>query len=182
MQIFLRLLAKAAVLIGLISSSITFVFAENQTGAALPPIFVEADRFEVDLAAEKAIWRGNVEATQGNYTFRAASLVVHMDQLENGDGNKTNGSDQKQDKPAFELIAEVVSYDLDQGQIVGRGNSELRRGVEMIRADQITYSVAERLAVAKPTANGRVQVQFVSNPTQPLFPTAGALSATSGGD
>ena len=148
----------------------------SQESAALSPIFVEADQFKVFFDQEKAVWRGNVEATQGNYTFHASSLTVHMDQVQTTDG--TSGSGQSSTSapgPGFELQADALSYDIDTDRIVAHGNSELRRGVELIRAEKIIYQVAERLAIAQPQANGRVQVQFFSNPNKPLFHTPRAF-------
>ena len=140
--------------------------------AALPPIFVEADQFKVFFDQEKAVWRGNVEATQGNYTFHASSLTVHMDQVQTTDGASGSGqSSTSATGPGFELQADTLSYDIDTDRIVAHGNSELRRGVELIRAEKIIYQVADRLATAQPQANGRVQVQFFSNPNKPLFHT-----------
>jgi lipopolysaccharide transport protein LptA len=138
--------------------------------AVLPPIFVEADQFKVFFDQEKAVWRGNVEATQGNYTFRASSLTVHMDQVQAPQqADRREHSSTSSPGAGFELQADALSYDIDTDRIIASGNSELRRGVELIRAEQIIYQVGDRLATAQPQANGRVQVQFFSNPSKPLF-------------
>ena len=137
----------------------------------LPVIVVEADRFEVNFATERAVWSGNVQASQGQYTFSTSSLTLRLEQLQSNQRSQTAGSETKSNQNNFELSANALSYDLSGGRIVGQGNSELRRGMERIRAERIIYDVDEGLATAQPAANGRVSVQFVSNPDQPLFPT-----------
>jgi|GEM_PF-5134145 len=144
------------------------------------PIRVEADTFHVDLRTEQAIWQGNVEATQGNTTFRAGTLTLYLEQLKAQTG--TTAARQEADKnpqSAYQLSADRVTYDLEAGQIYGSGNSELRRGLELIQAEVIVYQVDQQRVQAQPAANGRVQVQFFS---APLFgaPLSGeAITGTS---
>ncbi len=148
---------------------------------ATVPILVEADAFHVDLQTEQAIWRGNVEATQGSTTFRAGSLTLHLEQLKAQSGT-TSARQEAEGTPqdAYQLSADRVTYDLEAGRISGSGNSELRRGMELIRAQDIVYQVDQQKVQARPAANGRVQVQFFS---APLFgaPLSGeAVSDASG--
>ena len=127
------------------------------------------------------MWRGNVEATQGKYTFRASSLTVHLDQISSSDQRAGSASAEGNSQTGgFELHADVLSYDLESGQIIGRRHSELRRGFELIAADQIIYQVAERRAIARPQPNGRVLVRFYSNPKQPFFPNPNSATAIAG--
>jgi len=137
------------------------------------PIVVEADGFEVRMQEERAIWQGNVVATQGNYTFRTGRLTVYMEQVSSSRERKSNNASSTAATFAgYELSANKLTYDLDQGQIVGRGNSELRHGAEYIRADQIVYDVTAQTATAHPDAEGRVHVKFYGNPAKPVFPSA----------
>ncbi len=148
------------------------------------PITVEADQFSVYLADEKAVWRGNVTATQGNYTFRTSQLTVHLDDLVAGDASPSSGAagaSSRAEEDAIELSADRVTYDLDRNEIQGLGNSELRRGMEYIRADNIVYEVGNRIARAEPDAGGRVRVQFLSAPGQPLFPGVPLTAAAAAG-
>ena len=135
------------------------------------PIIVEADDFVVYLADEKAIWRGNVQATQGNYTFRTSQLTVHLDDISPSAGkSERTSADAERRRNAVELSADRVTYDIERDEIQGLGNSELRRGVEFIRADNIVYEVTRRIARAEPGTAGRVRVQFLSAPDSLLFP------------
>ena len=155
----------------------TTSLANNPTNVNAIPISIEADHFKVSLVDEKAIWRGDVKATQGNYTFHASVLTVHLDQVtqtntqNSEDGQTENVADHSQ----VSLSAKNVSYDLGGDKIVAQGNSELRRGVELIKAEHITYHVSEQTAYARPDAQGRVHVQFFSNPQQPVFPSVASL-------
>ncbi|MCR9258312.1 MAG: hypothetical protein NXH95_01210 [Pseudomonadaceae bacterium] len=104
------------------------------------PILVEADTFHVDLQTEQAIWQGNVEATQGSTTFRAGSLTLHLEQLKAQSGTvSSQPAPGRNLQDAYQLSADQVTYDLEAGQISGNGNSELRRGMESIRAEVIIY-------------------------------------------
>jgi lipopolysaccharide transport protein LptA len=152
-------------------------YADSPTqSVALPsatPILIEADQFHLDLESEQAVWQGNVQATQGNYTFRTSSLTLQLEQIQPQSQtaagvNTTTG--QHSDQNAYQLSANQVSYDLEAGQILGTGNSELRRGFESIRAEDIIYQVKQQRVQAKPAANGRVHVQFFSQPGQSFFP------------
>jgi lipopolysaccharide transport protein LptA len=138
----------------------------------LPPIVVESDSFRVLLRENKAVWRGNVIATQGNFNFRASQLTIHLDQIASDAGNASTSSDKGEHAVSYELSARTLSYDLDTDRIIGDGDSQLRRGQEMIRADRITYEVARRVATAYPDGGGRVHVQFMTNPEKPVFPAA----------
>ena len=148
---------------------------------ALPtPITIEADQFEVQYAQDKAIWTGDVSATQGNYTFRTSVLTIRLDQI--GDpvtqeGESAEDEEGSKSRPAVNLTARKLSYDLEQALIIGAGDSELRRGEEIIRADRITYDVQARTAYAVPGDNGRVYVRFISNLNKPVLPGTALLPA-----
>ncbi len=165
-----------------LESTIEQTRSETASAPLRQPIVVEADSFVLLVEAEKAIWRGNVTASQGNYTFRSTQLTLHLDQIDSASSApghaQTNSSD-----PSFgyELSARTVSYNVETATIIGDGDSELRRGHELIKADQIQYNVDEKRAYAIPTKDGRVKVKFLSNPDKPVFPSSFAgVSATAG--
>ncbi len=155
--------------------------ADSAVGPEGIPITVEADSLIIRLDQEKAVWKGNVRATQGNYTFRSSQLTVFFDQIETSTGarprNETSGEEDL--THGYQLSADHLTYDLGGRRITARGNSELRRGFEAILADRIVYQVAERRAYALPSKNGRVQVRFFGKPGQGLF--AGGAVAAAGG-
>ena len=171
--------ATLALVSAALTTSAPAVYAENRAISAAnvistaTPIVVEADDFVVYLADEKAVWRGNVLATQGNYTFRTSQLTVHLDDIARSAGTSERASTNSQStRNAVELSADRVTYDIERDEIQGLGNSELRRGVEFIRADNIIYEVTRRTARAEPGTAGRVRVQFLSAPDSMLFPAA----------
>ena len=141
------------------------------------PILIEADHFEVRFDEDIAVWQGQVSATRGNYTFRTSNLKIHLDQV-NQNAPQTTQTTGGQSQPVadhFYLSAESLTYDLASDAITGSGDSELRRGQELIRAETITYWVGKQLAVAKPDLSGRVSVQFFPNPKRPIFPGQNTL-------
>jgi len=159
----------------ILHSAMVMANGQEPLKTGMAPILVEADHFQMDLNSERAMWRGDVTAIQGNSTFRAASLTLYMDQLQGASASNTARTDNTTSATnGYELSAEKLTYDLDQGRIVGHGKCELRRGVELIRAERIVYEIAEQIAIATPSVNGRVQVHFLSNSEKPLFPANGA--------
>ena len=135
-------------------------------------IKVTADYFELAFDSDTATFRGNVFATQANYTFRTEALTLHLDQLK-GDsqaGKQSNNTSSESDVK-YELSANTVNYNLEDGLINGIGDSQLKRGQELIKADRISYSVERRVAFAEPKDGQQVTVQFVQNPELPVFPT-----------
>ena len=151
-----------------------------QTDATLvAPIVVESDRFTVFLGDERAEWHGDVVATQGNYTFRTSRLTVFMDQVSGSrERNSTNAKHSTDAFNGYELSARQLHYDVEDGAIVGRGDSELRHGAEMIRAESIAYDVSRQEAMAFPNADGRVLVRFYGNPKKPVFPSVPVVATS----
>ena len=148
----------------------------SQVRPSLPVISIEADSFDFLVDQEKAIFRGDVNASQGNATFRTSQLTVHLDQIRSSTQRKSDSSakTKSEDSEQFELSAATLFYELEKNLVVGKGNSRLQRGRELILADVIHYDMAKRVAYARPDANGRVFVRFFSNPDKPLFPSSHA--------
>lgn len=137
-----------------------------------PVITIEADSFNLFVLEEKAVFRGNVNASQGNHTFRSSQLTVHLDQVDTERTRQDNsGPGKGTQSPAFELSAHTLRYDIEADIVVGQGDSQLRRGEELIAAEIINYDFLRRVAYAVPDEGGRVQVRFYSNPERPLFPS-----------
>ena len=145
--------------------------------SVLQPIQVEADDFRVLVNENKAVWRGNVIATQGNFRFRASRLTIHLDQIADGSQESGAGSATARPKPRYELSARRLSYDVDADQVSGIGSCELRRGMESIHAERIVFDVDDQIAHAHPSADGRVRVEFMPNPEKPVFPSARPATA-----
>jgi lipopolysaccharide transport protein LptA len=147
--------------------------SEHFTVAPVTPVItIEADSFNLFVDQEKAIFRGNVNASQGNHTFRTSQLTMHLDQVDtkhNDDG--TGANSETTAAPSFELSARNLTYELSTQMAVGRGDSLLRRGRELISAELINYDMSKRVAYAIPDKGGRVLVRFFSNPDMPLFPS-----------
>ncbi len=146
---------------------------------SVPVITIEADSFNLYVDEEKAVFRGNVNASQGNTTFRTSQLTVHLDQV-NTKAAKNDGQAGSQENrvPPYELSARTLTYELDSRLAVGKGDSLLKRGRELILAELINYDMAKRVAYAIPDSGGRVMVRFYSNPDMPLFPSQSLAKST----
>ncbi len=145
----------------------------------LPVITIEADSFNLFVDEEKAIFRGNVQASQGNTTFKSSQLTVHLDQVNTKASIKDGQTGPTENHlPPFELSAQTVSYEVESQLAVGQGNSSLKRGRELIMAELINYDMAKRIAYAIPDSGGRVLVRFYANPDMPLFPSETLAKST----
>ena len=166
--------------------SVATIFWLSLTNAAtaeelLSTITVEADYFELRIADEEAYFQGNVEVVQGSHTFKTSQLTLHLDQINGGAQNPANqNANAETTNPlAYELSANQLSYNLAEQQINGSGDSELRRGSELIQADQIRYAVHQQVAYGIPDAeDGRVRVRFMANPAMPVFAGRTRTTAT----
>lgn len=148
--------------------------ARTSTGLvpSTPVITIEADSFNLFVLEEKAVFRGNVNASQGNHTFRSGQLTVHLDQVDTQRARQSDGEEGAgANSSAFELSARTLRYDIESDIVVGQGDSQLRRGEELIAAEVINYDFLRRVAYAVPDEGGRVKVRFFSNPERPLFPS-----------
>ena len=145
--------------------------AQELDSGMTPVITIEANSFDLFVDAEKVVFRGDVNASQGNHTFRTSQLTVHLDQVNTKSGStvQEDGSAAGPNDVPFELSAAHLYY--QDHVVTGSGDSRLRRGRELILAEVIHYDVLERIAFARPDDNGRVFVRFFSNPDMPLFPT-----------
>ena len=148
----------------------------------LIPIEIEADQFTVRFDEDIAVWTGNVKAKQGRYTFNTEVLTINLDQVNRNappaaepaspSPQHTQGSTHTPLANNFEMSANSLTYNLENDTIIGSGNSEIRRGREVISADSISYAISAKTASALPGEDGRVYVQFYSNPENPVFGSA----------
>ena len=160
--------------------------SDHTNGVILIPIAIEADEFTVKFEEDIAVWTGNVKAKQGRYTFNTEVLTINLDQVNRdaqpaGPAPANNQTQNGQQTPLahnFELSARSLTYNLENDTIIGSGDSELRRGNEVISAESISYAISAKTASALPEEDGRVYVQFYSNPENPIFgPAQSTVSA-----
>ena len=141
---------------------------------AIPTIIVLADTFELRLHEERAIWRGNVTATQGGSTFRASQLTLRLDQLTQNNGQSGSGQQAPTVAAPVELQANQLTYDKDSHSVHASGNTLLRRGHEIIQSERLQYALDTRIAYAHAEPGDQVKVRFYNTGATGLF---GALTA-----
>ena len=135
------------------------------------PIEITADSLEVQQDAQIAVFRGNVDAVQGDFNLRADQLIVHYRtnsenqnsiHLIEADGNVFLSS------PTEMAQGEKGVYDIDADTVVLTGSVVLIRGDNVIRGDRLEMDLAtgrSRVLSGGLEAGGvgRVKALFVPN-------------------
>ena len=135
------------------------------------PIEITADSLEVRHEAQIAVFRGNVDAVQGELILHADQLTVYYQtnaenqnsiRLIEADGNVFLSS------PTETAQGEKGVYDIDADTVVLTGSVVLTRGENVIRGDRLEMDLATGqsrvLSAAVETGGeGRVKALFVPN-------------------
>ncbi|MEE8244994.1 MAG: LptA/OstA family protein [Pseudomonadales bacterium] len=125
------------------------------------PMEVEADRFELFMDEQIAVWSGNVVATQQGNTFKSAQFTLRLVPSDERDAalGATSDSNAPAGSRAFQLQAGRLSYHRDH--VVGSGGCVISRGTQSIVADEISLDLRTQTLVAKPRDDGRVYVRLL---------------------
>ena len=135
------------------------------------PIEITADSLEVQQEANLAVFRGNVDAVQGELNLRADLLIVHY---------RTNSENQNSiriieavgnvflSSPTEMAEGEKGVYNVDADTIQLTGSVVLIRGESVIRGDRLEMDLATGLsrvlsAGVETGGDGRVKALFVPN-------------------
>ncbi len=135
------------------------------------PIEITADSLELQQEAQIAVFRGNVDAVQGELNLRADQLIVHY---------RTNSENQNSirlieangnvflSSPTEMAQGEQGVYDIDADTILLTGAVVLIRGENIIRGDRLEMDLAtgqSRVLSAgvESGGEGRVKALFVPN-------------------
>lgn len=135
------------------------------------PVDVAADRIEVQDRADRAVFSGNVIATQGDLTLTAPRLTVAYS---NGGGiqieriNATGGVTVR--SPSETATGQYAIYDLNSRLITLLGGVALNRGASNVKGGRLVIDLNTGRAVldgsavggggAKQGQNGRVTGRF----------------------
>ncbi len=143
------------------------------------PMEVEADRFELFMDEQIAVWGGNVVATQLGNTFKSAQFTLRLVPNDGRDAAPvvTSASETHANEGAFQLQAGRLSYHRDQ--VVGSGGCVISRGTQSIAADEISLDLRTRTLVAKPRDDGRVYVRLLLAADLPSAGRAAPISVAS---
>ena len=126
------------------------------------PISIEALQFEMLLAERKAVYTGDVEATQGDYTINADELVVFFDEdnkitVMQATGTPAALTDQIT-QPSLLITGDQLDYLFVESIVRANGNGILKQGEDFVRAETIVYDLDAQTARATGGGNERVRV------------------------
>lgn len=161
------------------SSALPFVGTRTDTSL---PIEITADTLEVKQKEQLAIFRGKVDALQGEMRLRADQLIVHYrDNKENpdqpgiskieADGNVFVSSPRETGQGARGV------YDVDRARIDLVGNVVLTQGQNIVKGDTLEMNLAtgESKVASSKSGGGRVKGLFIPEKK----PVAGKTDASS---
>lgn len=148
------------------------------------PMYVEADRADIDDQRGVSVYRGNVKITQGTLQLTAAELTVHS---KDGDITKAIAIGQpatyrqRPDGKEQDVEAEALrmEYFGVEQKIILIDKAEVRQGGDTFRSDRIHYDIAKDVVNAGATAGSpgdRVRITIQPKPksggaSQPATPT-----------
>lgn len=122
--------------------------ARHNTNA---PVDVEADRIEVQDRADRAIFAGNVNVTQGDLKLNAARLTVAYADRSGGGGIQIQRLDAAGGvtvrSPSETARGEFAIYDLNRRQITMLGGVVLEQGPNTVRGGRLVIDLDSGRAV-----------------------------------
>lgn len=142
------------------------------------PMYVEADRADIDDQRGVSVYRGNVKITQGTLQLTAAELTVHS---KGGDIVKAIAVGQpatyrqRPDGKEQDIEAEALrmEYFATEEKLILIDKAEVRQGGDTFRSDRINYDIAKDVVNAGASSPGdRVRITI-----QPKAATGAAESA-----
>lgn len=145
-------------------------FAQQQTATKLDsdePIEVVSDTLEVFQPQQKAIFRGNVIATQGNINMRSAEMTVYYRDSQNKENVPTADGALGQGIYKIEAEKDVffasptetakgdhAIYEVDRDVITLFGNVFLTRQGNVLKGTKMVYNLATGRSVLVGAAGG----------------------------
>lgn len=143
------------------------------------PVNVEADRVRLDDARRVAVYEGHVVLTQGSLLITADRIEVRQDErgfsLGEAFGNPVYFRQKMDNSEEYaEGWANQLEYDSRGGDKIKLvGQARLKRGIDELRGNLITYDGATEFFQAQGSANGKtgrvravIRPKFVTPPVQ----------------
>ncbi len=145
------------------------------------PVEIAADSLEVQQKQNKAIFRGNVEAVQGNVRMRSDTMTVHYTQKASGSSSATGQGVERIEatgnvyfaSPRETAKSNVAVYQVNRKLIQMTGNVVLTRDKNVLKGSKLVYNLATGKSVLSGGTTtktggqgGRVKGVFVPNSTQ----------------
>jgi lipopolysaccharide export system protein LptA len=122
------------------------------------PVDVEADRIEVQDRADRAIFAGNVRATQGDLTLNAARVTVAYADRKGSGGVQIERLDAAGGvtvrSPSETARGQFAVYDLNRRLITMTGGVVLEQGANTVRGGRLVIDLDSGRAVVDGSAVG----------------------------
>jgi lipopolysaccharide export system protein LptA len=132
------------------------------------PINIQSDHGDFQSAASTdngtGTYTGNVVITQGSIRITADKAVLHManGEIQSADITGTPATFQQQPDsgPLSHGVANQITYDANNNQVVLTGNADVQQGERQIAGDLITYDTATEhvTATGGQTSGGRIHI------------------------
>lgn len=171
-----RAMAMAALAAGAVLSAALATSAMGQAaagsggpfGSGNAPIDISADELEVLDAESRAVWRGNVEAVQGNNRLRAPVLNIFYSRSGAG-GQPVPGagggqiSRMEAEGPVYYVTPDQNArgdravYEAGSNTVVMTGNVVLVQGRNVVQGDRLTIDTLTNKATLVSNSTGRAQ-------------------------
>jgi lipopolysaccharide export system protein LptA len=153
-----RLIENLPLILG-IAALLLAPMAQAEKADRSKPINVEADSVKVDDVNKVAIYEGHVVMTQGTLMITADRVEVHQDDKGAVSGVATGQPvyfRQKMEASSeyAEGWADRIDYDGQGEKIKLIGHARLKRGIDELRGDQITYDNVTEFFQAKGNTTG----------------------------
>ncbi len=172
---------KQALIAGLIGAGMAFSAQAQLSGGfgGDQPIEITADQLEVVQPNRIAVFRGNVEAVQGNVRLRANVMTVYYRNANERGANLGAVAKIEVEQNVVLATPEETAqgnrgiYHVDQKQIQLVGNVVLTRGQNVLKGDRLDYDLRTQKSLLSSSASavpgvsgsgGRVKGVFI--PTQ----------------
>lgn len=135
------------------------------------PIYIEADRVDIDDINGISVYSGNVSFTQGSMRIQAETVTVYTDDkaLTRFVGTGTPARYwQRPDGSEDEIRAEAsnMEYFAESELLQLQGSAHLWRGDSEFSGNFIEYKIREDIVSARKAASGAERVQVVIQPAQ----------------
>lgn len=148
--------------------------AQALTSDREQPMYVEADRADIDDQRGVSVYRGNVKITQGTLVLTAAELTVHSKDSDiikaiavgQPATYRQRPDGKEQDVEAQALRMEYFAVDQ---KIILIDKAEVRQGGDTFRSDRINYDIAKDVVNAGASADSpgdRVRITIQPKPKQ----------------
>ena len=136
------------------------------------PIEINADSLEVKQNEQLAVFRGNVDATQGRIKLRADELRVHYADAQPG-AEGVSGAIRRIDavgnvfiwSPTETAQGDTGIYEVDRKVITLTGQVVLTRGQNVLRGNRLVMNTATGVSTID-AGGGRVKGLFVPPPKE----------------